>query len=643
MRYSGIVAFFLTLPVFAQQDFDLPVHVTDMGGHDLTGYRFRAEGRDFISEPSHEGGITHIKLHPNTKPGDTFVLQVVGPPVDVVIEVPWRARGVVPSPGNQSELPVVLVTRAQDEYLRHTSGNALVSVNSKVNATKPALYVDPNEDTAKHVHGTEPRMKRKPSSEDLIHRPGAPWVLELVFDSRAQELRAWSEDASYRRYRRGNYDPSFLWSYRTGSSQEQLGNTQNKQTEDEVVDSAIRGGLSSYGRGGYSESAKLFQRAAELRPDDIIIMTNWGLSLVALGDYGSAEPLLQRALAKAEALFGMDHPLVATTMNNLASLLQARGEYAEAENFYKLALAIREKTLGPDSPDTATSLNNLASLLQAKGDFTQAEDYYKRALAIKEKILGPDSPDTATALNNLASLLQAKGDFAQAEDNYKRALTIREKILGRDSPDTATSLNNLASLLQAKGDLTQAEDFYKRALAIRQKILGSDSPDTAASLDNLASLLQDKKDYVDAEMLYERAIRIREKILGPDSPNTAASLNNLASLFQAKGDYARAEMLYRRALEMREKALGPDSPDTATSWDNLAGLFQAKGDFVSAEECYNQALEIRKKTSGPNSPDTATTMNNLAGSLMSERRFEQAEVYYRRALVLLCYKVDSSI
>ncbi len=47
--------------------------------------------------------------------------------------------------------------------------------------------------------------------------------------------------------------------------------------------------------------------------------------------------------------------------------------YAVARPLYERALAIREKVLGPEHPDIAASLNNLASLLGAQGDLAGAQ------------------------------------------------------------------------------------------------------------------------------------------------------------------------------------------------------------------------------------------------------------------------------
>ena len=113
------------------------------------------------------------------------------------------------------------------------------------------------------------------------------------------------------------------------------------------------------------------------------------------------------------------------------------GQYAKAEPLYQRSLKIRESKLGPDHPDVAQSLNNLATLYQDMGQYAKAEPLYQRSLKICESKLGPDHPDVATSLNNLATLYQDMGQYAKAEPLYQRSLKIRESKLGPDHPDVA--------------------------------------------------------------------------------------------------------------------------------------------------------------------------------------------------------------
>ena len=64
-----------------------------------------------------------------------------------------------------------------------------------------------------------------------------------------------------------------------------------------------------------------------------------------------------------------------------------------------------EENAGPNHPNVAATLNNLASLYDNQGHYAQAEPLYKRALTIDEKALSPDHSSVATILNNLAAFL----------------------------------------------------------------------------------------------------------------------------------------------------------------------------------------------------------------------------------------------
>src|SRR5436305_1300206 len=110
------------------------------------------------------------------------------------------------------------------------------------------------------------------------------------------------------------------------------------------------------------------------------------------GAFQSGVELALISVSISEAVGEADHPDMATSLDNLATLYQYQGKYDEAEPLFQRSLTIREKVLGPDHPDAAESLNNLALLYQDQGKYDEAEPLYQRALAIYEKVLGPDHP-----------------------------------------------------------------------------------------------------------------------------------------------------------------------------------------------------------------------------------------------------------
>jgi tetratricopeptide (TPR) repeat protein len=91
---------------------------------------------------------------------------------------------------------------------------------------------------------------------------------------------------------------------------------------------------------------------------------------------------MRRALAIDEASYGLEHPNVATSLNNLAQLLQATNRLAEAEPLMRRVLLIFLGFLrqGVQHPHLQAAIGNHAALLQEMG-------YSEEAIQTKLKAL----------------------------------------------------------------------------------------------------------------------------------------------------------------------------------------------------------------------------------------------------------------
>jgi len=280
------------------------------------------------------------------------------------------------------------------------------------------------------------------------------------------------------------------------------------------------------------------------------------LPLYNIANYESALKLAQESLVIRKAALRPDHPLVAESLFNVASIYFKLGSYAVAEPLFKESLAIRERKLGPDDPDVAKSVNSLAGLYQMIGDYERAETLFKRALTIRQKSFGPEHGIVAQSMVNLGLLYKDKRDYKQAEELLARALDIFKKIIGsEDHLAIASVLNSLAVIHQEQGELAQAEPLYRRALVTQEKYLRPDDPDLANTIHNLAVLYLLKRDYDRAEPLYQRAIENIEKTLGPQHPLFANALESISIMYQAKGDLNRAIAFQQRSNDIREHNL----------------------------------------------------------------------------------------
>ncbi|MDA0996880.1 MAG: tetratricopeptide repeat protein [Proteobacteria bacterium] len=154
----------------------------------------------------------------------------------------------------------------------------------------------------------------------------------------------------------------------------------------------------------------------------------------------------------------------AEILNKYGTACYQAGDHDEAVKAFTRGLRMLEKTLGLEHPDIATSLNNLALIHYSKGRLDQAEPLYRRALMIDEKVFGYDHPSVATDLNNLALLYKKQGNLAAAEPLLKRAL--KEKTFDPGHPSLVTGLKNYAALLRSLNRGDEAKAYESRAASL---------------------------------------------------------------------------------------------------------------------------------------------------------------------------------
>ena len=110
------------------------------------------------------------------------------------------------------------------------------------------------------------------------------------------------------------------------------------------------------------------------------VLTRRARALWELGRFHEARRDLSRALPyfrRAADTLWEARSLTARAFVFLGLGLPARAatDFARAEELMKQALAIREKVLGPEHPDVAVSLSNLASLYDEMGEPDRAETH----------------------------------------------------------------------------------------------------------------------------------------------------------------------------------------------------------------------------------------------------------------------------
>lgn len=147
----------------------------------------------------------------------------------------------------------------------------------------------------------------------------------------------------------------------------------------------------------------------ELGPWDMLIATtytNLGVGCRALHRFNEACDCYERAFRICRQHFPDADAMAqaATIANSLGVVLRNRGALPEAEDSYQLALQLRRQLFGNDHPSVATTLTNLATLRMVSGNTSSALQLIRQAIAIRERTQGADHPDTVAARHLLARL-----------------------------------------------------------------------------------------------------------------------------------------------------------------------------------------------------------------------------------------------
>lgn len=285
--------------------------------------------------------------------------------------------------------------------------------------------------------------------------------------------------------------------------------------------------------------------------------------------------------------------------------------YEEAKSIYSRLVDSLEKEFGSEHPLTATSYNNLGVAFYQKGEYYKALEYFLKASAIREKVLGYEHPDTANTIHRIGAVYYCLGDYLKALEYSNNALEIRKKVLGEDHPDTADSYNNIGNIRYRQKRYEEALDSYLKSLLIRIRVLGLKSHITAKSYNDIGMVYNDMHDYIKALTYYPMALQISERELGEQHPDTASVYNNIGNVYANQGSYRKALESYSEAALIFEKTLGLNHPNTAISYNNIGFVHAKLNDNEKAKEYYSKALHVFTSVFGENHQLTITVKDNL--------------------------------
>jgi tetratricopeptide (TPR) repeat protein len=237
-------------------------------------------------------------------------------------------------------------------------------------------------------------------------------------------------------------------------------------------------------------------------------LNNSGVALRLASRPAEAIEAFNRALKITED--AGDQQLLATVLGGLGATLVDLGEFARAQPVLRRSLALFEKTAGPDSIEAGEAANNLAMVYRKNGDLAQAQAQLERALPLMEKYLGHDSPALAMAFKNMFIVLVEQKRWDESEPYLMRALEIAKAL--PESFQLAEIEENLALLQAHRGQFHDAAQTMELVIAIEDRTLRPRDPRVAQSLESYSGYLKKINQRAQARQAEDRAKAIRRAL-----------------------------------------------------------------------------------------------------------------------------------
>ena len=326
-----------------------------------------------------------------------------------------------------------------------------------------------------------------------------------------------------------------------------------------------------------------------------------------LGDFDAALAAYRRALNLRLLLHPDDHPVIASTLNNIGVVLVRLRQPEEALATHRDALAMRRRIYNRDHPALSDSMHNLAQRLVGREDLAEAADLLYEAHAMNLRLYRntPNHPAIARSLNALGSLAASEGNHLRAVEFFEQYVSMLGAIHDNaHHPDLAYAYNNLAASHFRLGQTELAVSHMRRAVQIREAAYPDGHPLLVTTLANLARVLQSVGRHAEALEPARRAAVMCMKVHPPTRPERTLSLLGLAEACRMAGDLPQAidaaQQAVRAAAEMSE---GPPRTEMLrSSMLALATVLEEAGQVDQARQVRQDIEQLPPPPPTPAAP-----------------------------------------
>lgn len=345
-----------------------------------------------------------------------------------------------------------------------------------------------------------------------------------------------------------------------------------------------------------------------------------------LGDYTTAAPLLERAVALRRQSAVESPYAQAMALRSQALLAKAQGDFERAESIDREALRTLLGRRWPGETAVLDTRLELADVLRLRSQLEEAASITADCLRRYAASSPPNESGVAQGTLLLGQIRFAQGRIVDAERELTQALGLYRRLTGDSSVASLSAKSALAFALVTAGQSGRAEPLLRQVVDDTRRIYGPQHPELGVALSDLGNALSDFPEKLpEAEQVYEEGIAVLRAHAGPNHPELATALNNVGFVYLRTQQWTKARQAYSEAVAIRREALGPAHPDTAAAQMGEALALNKLNEFTAAEGLLREAIATLTAALGADHWRTANAERYLGTVLANLRRFDEAE------------------
>jgi serine/threonine-protein kinase len=293
------------------------------------------------------------------------------------------------------------------------------------------------------------------------------------------------------------------------------------------------------------------------------LLNSVGYSLVGLGEYAEAVPVLEEAVGVSVRTLGQDHSTTISAQLNLVEAYLQTGNQSGARTLVRKALASAERN--GDVKLRVDALRWMAAVIADDNDYAAAIKYANDSVQLADAKLANDKHTVMLAQWQATDILwrmRSKDALKAARRTYDLA---HEYWGGRPTPDVLAARSTYANILGAQGDPQAAVEELRAVRKEQLLLFGSSSyPDVARTNERIAAASLTLGDPVTAITHFREAVEGLSAQVGGAADVVGRDRMRLGLALLDARRFEEGEAELRKALAVLEP-LG-DSRAMETRW-----------------------------------------------------------------------------